>query len=190
MNLDQANAVVLAWAGTLQGMRLTWEALGQLANLMASEQGPARPVDDHCEATTTLQQETRRQDFDSGAIVRELVTVAKSAAGGACTHNGCGRPRFCKGLCTIHYERQRRGAPMDAPLGPLAKDLRPPTVGVMALDNPTLLTRAMVVKNAKAAQQRSECGSFARCSIIAKRKPWRKWSCAKCGGSSSDKKGG
>lgn len=34
-----------------------------------------------------------------------------------CTHGTCTRPRKAKGLCSMHYDRQRLGIPMDAPPG-------------------------------------------------------------------------
>lgn len=33
--------------------------------------------------------------------------------GKTCSYGECERPAFCRGLCSIHYERQRRGKPME-----------------------------------------------------------------------------
>lgn len=33
-----------------------------------------------------------------------------------CSHPGCERPHSCKGYCTVHYGRWRRGAEMDGPV--------------------------------------------------------------------------
>lgn len=35
-----------------------------------------------------------------------------------CVVEGCGAPSAAKQLCMAHYMRQRRGQPLDAPLGP------------------------------------------------------------------------
>jgi len=32
-----------------------------------------------------------------------------------CSVEACDRPRYCKGFCTMHYQRDRAGKPMDAP---------------------------------------------------------------------------
>jgi hypothetical protein len=33
-----------------------------------------------------------------------------------CTHKSCKRNQWSKGLCEFHYNRRRRGTPLDAPV--------------------------------------------------------------------------
>lgn len=37
----------------------------------------------------------------------------------ACTVDGCGRPHTAKGYCAQHYQRAKRGSPVDTPIAPM-----------------------------------------------------------------------
>lgn len=41
--------------------------------------------------------------------------VDQVSAAERCTLEGCTKPRFCKGMCQMHYRRTKRGQPLEAP---------------------------------------------------------------------------
>jgi len=48
--------------------------------------------------------------------IRDLTFSARPAVAPLCATPGCTRPQRATGLCNVHYLRQRRGRPMDAPV--------------------------------------------------------------------------
>lgn len=47
---------------------------------------------------------------------------------GQCTVQDCRRPLYAIGLCSGHYQRHRRGMPLDSPLAPRKPPAEPPFV--------------------------------------------------------------
>lgn len=144
----------------------------------------------------------------TGVAAVPVVTPTKAGGGRAaskkvCTWKGCGLPHVGKGLCKTHYNRQRAGSDMDAPIkhrraptprGAGTKAAEPPPEPAPVApsssskqDTPKLITRADLTKNPEAAAKRAGCKALNRCSLIAKRKSWRHWTCSGCGGTSLGK---
>ena len=99
-----------------------------------------------------------------------------SAAGGQCSEPGCDGGAYCEGLCTIHYERQRKAAKAAGTKGKAA----PAKVAALDYDASKLGTPE---QTAVGGTRKFKCPSYKHCLSYAEAQGWGGFTCLGCNGS-------
>jgi hypothetical protein len=189
MNQALSEAIVVRWAGGLTINRPPLASLAELADTLAKHLPD--PAFDVVHTSPPPKTVARR-------IPSSSPKTKPPSKSGACTWKGCDRPRLAKGFCSTHYERDRTGKPMDAPIRgkrepkPAKEDDPAPA---LVADEPEKTTdKPVMMRELRAGEaemfQKTRCRRYQRCSLVAKRRKWAGWSCSACTGAGTPKVGG
>lgn len=172
-NADKAGALVLGWyqGGWFErecGGKPSLRALGQMADDIAGASIQAPVVVDEPPVIR------KRKPI---ATKKPAAKTAVTSSSKRCSEAGCGKAKFGRGLCSMHYFRVRKAEDAKGAPATIRKP-KPVVVSSPALrfDHP------LRAEGPGDGKRNEKCPAYARCSTNALRLGWPSMTCGGCGG--------